>query len=208
MSAGARLAFAILGSGVLAASVAALVLGRGEVPVATYLVHASEGRALPAAGVVETPRGERVRLRFERVASEGELVERVGEASGVVLDAGTYGQVSRDTLREWRFAGVVLVVYGVDPAQVAAELEVEIPTAPSSMDVNSFVLLGGTDSIVGDPSSIDRERTFVGVSYRPPSEEEMELGRLGWFQDEDGQLRSWLGQWGLEGAREYGDRLD
>lgn len=201
MSASSRMPLAFLGSSALAVVVAALALGRDDVPTATYLVYTSEVRALPAAGVVETPRGEWVRLRFEVVEGEAEIAARLGHARGIVLDAGTYGALADDLLRSWRFDGRVLVVYGIDAAQTASELEIDRTQAPPSSDVNAFVLLGGTDAIIGDPARIDRSRPFVGVTYRPPTGGEMDLGTLGWFQDDDEGLRSWMARLAVTSQR-------
>ena len=120
----------LLASLALAGAVVALVLGRDDLPTATYLVYTSEEQPLPRGGIVETPSGERVRLLFEEVRGDVEASTLRGDVAGIVLDAGSFAKVPRESLRSWRSHGAVLAVYGVDAIQIAVELEIEPRQAP------------------------------------------------------------------------------
>lgn len=213
MSAGARLAVAVLGSSVLAIAVGALVLGREALPTATYLVYTSEERALPADGLVTTEDGVQLQVSFKRVGADVAAAVDARQPAGVVLDVSTYDELPREIVSGWRQSGLVLAAFDVDAVQFALELEVLATVAPASGQANRFVLVAGADlaDVTGNPATLNLDDSFVGAAYRPPSvivDDSIEVGQLGWFQDDDAGLRVWLAERALESASAYGRSLD
>jgi hypothetical protein len=195
--------------------IALLVLGRDTEVFPTYLVYTADQQPLPRPGLVQLPDGSEVALRFERVPRDGtaEDVERLDRAlskphvAGLVLDVVTYSGLAPKQLREWRHAGVVLVGHGLDAAQIMTELERdELPSARGGR--NTFTLIAPLDTTrsVGNPSTIDRDRPFVGVAYLPPRSEDSEgdpIGWMAWFQADDSDLRELLVDWARESRSAY-----
>jgi len=214
MSARLTLPLSFLGSIALAIAVLALVLGRADVPTATFLVYTVDERTPPQGSLVEAPGGRPVVLRFELV--ESDVVAQVAERrpAGVLLDAGTFAELPREVVAGWRAGGLVLVAFDVDAAQFALELDAWATVVPAAGEPNQFILVGGADmgDVTGDLASLDRDSSFVGAAYRPPTSggdaEQVELGRLGWFQNDEPGFMKWLAEAALDSVEDYGRSLD
>lgn len=193
----------LLGSITLAVAILALVLGRDELPTATYLVYTSEAQPLPRAGMVETRGSRELRLRFEQVSGELEVEAARGDVAGIVFDEKTFRSTPTDRLAGWRRDGLVLAVFGVDA--IAVLDQIDCPTGGSRAPMEcDFVLMNGS---AGDPLTLDRGRPFLGMLYRDPRSSG-EGHTFGWLQADDPELPSWLASWGERaiGARAFVER--
>lgn len=181
----------LLGSLALAAAVLALVLGRDDLPTATYLVYTSEEQPLPQGGIVETRGGHQLRLRFEAVSDALDIEAARADVAGIMFDGETFRDTSPESMARWRRDGLVLAAFGVDAVAVLSQIDCPPGGSRSAMECD-YILMNG---VAGDPMTLDRGAPFLGVLYRDPRLT-VEGHSLGWLQADDPELPSWLASWG------------
>ena len=88
-----------------------------------------------------------------------------------------------------------------------AELERDELLPPrSGPDVVYLIGPASTTRSVGNPSTIDRDRPFVGVTYLPPRGADAEgdpIGWMAWLQIDDPDLITILARWAVESRHAY-----